>query len=411
MKTRVIEYVFVCDTFYKDNLALYDYFSTEIEMRLGMSVKCIDEISNPEPYEILFGAKSRDAYKAIADTLAVGEYAIEVQHTEDSTKIILAYNGVDAALSVIDAFFTNYITDTEIVVPSDAKVRGSTKYITIDTPLRDPFLLLDNGVYYLYGTGWICYSNTSGSLRGEWNNVGRVVDVPADAVDNYWAPEVYRYNGGYYMFTTYLSATTGHRGCSVFRADSPAGPFVEISDGPVTPSDWDCIDGTLYIDPNGQPWMVFCHEWTGTDDGVGRMSVAKMSDDLTSLITEPIDLFRADDPAWTDQIVTDGCFLYTCENGQLLMLWSNFEEGGYCVSIANSADGRVDGEWIQAEAPFFNKSIYGMYDGGHAMIFTDTDGQLYLVLHAPNAATKYRKELPVLIPIREENGTLVLEDK
>ena len=45
-----------------------------------------------------------------------------------------------------------------------------------------------------------------------------------------------------------------------------------------------------------------------------------------------------------------------------------------------------------------------------AMIFTDTDGQRYLLMHSPNAPVNGRFETPVFIPIREENGTLVLVD-
>lgn len=31
--------------------------------------------------------------------------------------------------------------------------------------LRDPCVLVADGVYYAYGTGWVCYKNTSGAAR------------------------------------------------------------------------------------------------------------------------------------------------------------------------------------------------------------------------------------------------------
>ena len=44
--------------------------------------------------------------------------------------------------------------------------------------LRDPFLVVEDDAYYIYGTGvtnadwgntmWDCYKNTSGRLDGEW---------------------------------------------------------------------------------------------------------------------------------------------------------------------------------------------------------------------------------------------------
>ena len=51
--------------------------------------------------------------------------------------------------------------------------------------LRDPFMLVDDGIYYLYGTGvlnkdwgtttWDCYVNNSGNLLGEWKKTEKLV--------------------------------------------------------------------------------------------------------------------------------------------------------------------------------------------------------------------------------------------
>ena len=195
--------------------------------------------------------------------------------------------------------------------------------------LRDPYIVVKDGVYYAHGTDWHCYKNATGDLSADWEDLGVVVQAPAD--DNgrqHWAPEVHFYQGAYYMITTYCSTKTGHRGCMVLKANHPAGPFVCISGGHVTPKTWDCIDGTLYIDKEGTPWMVFVHEWTCQPDHVGTFATAKMSPDLTVLVSEPMELFRADEPAWAVRGVTDGCFMYTTKQGELLMLWSNFTTDG-----------------------------------------------------------------------------------
>lgn len=287
--------------------------------------------------------------------------------------------------------------------------RGKEDGPFITTPikqLRDPFVVPENGVYYMYGTEWVCYKNTSGSLKGPWKKLGVVVSVPKDAVDNHWAPEVHKYNGAYYMFTTYLSNKTKKRGCAIFRSDKPEGPFVMISDGHITPKEWHSIDGTFFVDEEGQPWMVFVHEWIGNEDKIGEMVAAKMSPDLTKLISEPIKLFRADEPKWAVRGINDGPFMYRCKNGDLLMLWSNFDTDGYCVGIAKSDNGRLDGKWIHEEKQFYSGSM-GEYEGGHGMVFTGFDGKMYFSFHSPNQKTNGRKETPVFLAIREENGTLV----
>ena len=274
--------------------------------------------------------------------------------------------------------------------------------------LRDPFIVNHGGVYYAYGTGWHCYKNASGALAGPWENLGQVVQNPPDDDGQHWAPEVHFYRNAYYMITTYRSSENGHRGCAVLKADHPWGPFTYVSDGHITPKEWDCIDGTLYIDPDGQPWMVFVHEWTCQPDHVGTFAAAMLSPDLTHIISNPIELFRADAPKWATAGVTDGCFMYTTAQGTLLMLWSNFAADGYCVAIARSDNGKLDGNWSHDEERLFSKTVSGEYDGGHGMLFTDSNGQMYLSLHSPQTLEgATRLESPVFVPVREENNTLV----
>lgn len=286
--------------------------------------------------------------------------------------------------------------------------------------LRDPFILLDNGIYYAYSTGvtdgnwqdtaWTCYKNDSGSLDGEWKKLeGELCVQPAHAKTNRWAPEVHKHNDAYYMFTTYSSSLTGHRGCTILRSSSHEGPFIEITDGHITSPDIDAIDGTLYFDGEGQPWMIYVHEWTCTEDKIGRMAAANLSDDFTHFISEPIELFRADAPIWATRGVTDGPFMHKTEAGGLLMIWSNFASDGYCVGIAHSDNGRIDGRWIHEEHRLFSIETTGEYDGGHGMLFTDTDGRMYLCVHSPNLPNADRGERTVFIPVHEKKGTLVTE--
>lgn len=284
--------------------------------------------------------------------------------------------------------------------------------------LRDPFVLVTDDAYYLYGTGipgdggwadtvWACYKSTEG-LFGDWKMTETLVyERPKDAEKQLWAPEVHKYKGDYYLFGSYFSAKTKHRGCTILKSSSPEGPFVEISDGHVTPSDWDAIDGTLYVDEDGCPWLVFVHEWTSTEDKVGRMAVARLSDDLTRLTSEPKDVFKANDPTWTNNGCTDGPFMYKTREGKLLMLWSNFLDKDYCVGIAESKSGKPDGEWIHWEELLFSKEITGNDDGGHGMIFVSKEGEKYLSVHSPNRPTDTGKEEVIFVPVHEENGKLV----
>lgn len=94
-------------------------------------------------------------------------------------------------------------TDTEpqieTVTPSEAVVVA-----TINN-LRDPCVLKANNRYFVFGTGWQGYFSATKDLSQHWIPLDNVVDVPTDSDGDHWAPEVYEYEGQYYMFTTYKS--------------------------------------------------------------------------------------------------------------------------------------------------------------------------------------------------------------
>lgn len=69
---------------------------------------------------------------------------------------------------------------------------------------------------------------------------------------DFWAPDVYEYEGRYYLFATFSNAGV-KRGTSILVSDSPKGPFTPLVNKAITPSGWMCLDGSLYIDKEGNP--------------------------------------------------------------------------------------------------------------------------------------------------------------
>lgn len=283
-----------------------------------------------------------------------------------------------------------------------------------DIHIRDPFVLPIRAEkrYVLYGTtgaeawtnaasGIDCYTGTD---LQHWEGPFPAFRPPTDfwADRNFWAPEVHAYRGRYYMFASF-KAEGVCRGTQILAADSPNGPFAPISDGPVTPRDWECLDGTLFVDANDQPWIVFCHEWVQVGDG--EICALRLSDDLAFGIEPPRLLFHASEAPWAQEInskgrkgyVTDGPSLHRLANGTLIMLWSSFSTGGYTVGIAQSTTGDILGPWQQHPEPLYAG------DGGHCMVFRTFDDQLCLAFHRPNPSPDER---PVFVPLRETESTL-----
>jgi len=292
-----------------------------------------------------------------------------------------------------------------------------------DIPAHDPFVLTDTQqqLYYLYtggspkwnGTdryGVLLYRSTD---LTEWEGPYEVFAIPdgvwAHPQHGAWAPEVHEYEGRYYLFVTLhnnerpLAGEPVHgyskhwRGTVMAVSDSPEGPFELIHrDRPVLPETMMTLDGTLYRDPSGAPWMVYCHEWIQTIDGT--IEAVRLTEDLSAVVGEPIHLFSASTAPWIREAdasssstieaaavqqereipvyVSDGCQLYRTSGDELIMLWSSYEGDSYVQTMARSQTGELAGPWEQLE-PLIRE------DSGHGMLFRTLEGSWMLILHRP----------------------------
>lgn len=277
-----------------------------------------------------------------------------------------------------------------------------------DINIRDPFILPYEGKYYLYGTrGSTAWTSATGldvyvsDDMKNWSDPHECFTVPENfwANKEVWAPEVHIYNNIFYMFVS-LHSEKRFRGTQILKSESPMGPFLPFTDDAITPKEWMALDGTFYTDKNGDPYIVFCHEWVQIKDG--EICAMKLTKDLSAPAGDPFVLFKASEPYWADKtretFITDGPYMYRTECGNLLMIWSTFTQSGYVQAVAHSDNGDIDGNWIH-DAPLFDK------DGGHGMIFEDYNSEKHLILHSPN---ENPLERPIMFTVKEENGKLIL---
>ena len=363
----------------------------------------------------------------LCDGIGGMEFRIRVISDEKGESLVLGYANYFSYGNAVDYLVSNFMKNGELRVPKDLDysatvppVYGEGDYTLIESgirQLRDPFVLVEDGVSYMYGTGWIMYKNTTGDLSGPWDGPYPVVEYPADFKTDYWAPEVYKYNGRYWMFTSYVPAGSDLDGVAIFSSDSPEGPFRFWSEGLITPRDKDCIDASFYVDKSGDPWLVFCLEYTSPEaDDNGSICAARLSGDLKELITEPVTLFSVLGSPWSNparQGLCEGPYLWRLEDGGLIAIWSGLDGCGYAVGVARSDNGEITGNWTHEESPIYSLTLTGIYDGGHGMIFRAADGELYLTVHAPNVwdasmiGPDGRGAMPIFIRLSEEGGSVV----
>lgn len=273
--------------------------------------------------------------------------------------------------------------------------------------IRDPFILADKKTetYYMYGTTDLekdSYASrpvfsvyTSKDLE-EFQGPFVVFDGKNTgfwATCDYWAAEVWEYQGKYYLFGSF-KAENRCRATQILESESPLGPFQPISVKAQTPDSWECLDGTLWVE-NGTPYMVFCHEWLQCE--VGEICAVELSKDLKNAVGKPIVLFKASDNVYTDTFVggkfkncrlTDGPFLFK-ENNRVCMIWSSHSNGKYSILKAEAES--LLGKWSHYKSMF-------PFEGGHAMLFQDFQGKKYISFHSPNLPSDERA---VFVPYKE----------
>lgn len=289
---------------------------------------------------------------------------------------------------------------------------------TNEINIRDPFVLLYEGKYYLYGTrsetcwgeadGFDCYVSAD---RENWDGPFEIFHRPDDfwADRAYWAPECVFHDNAFFLITT-LGASDRKKGIYALRSKSPLGPFTPWGEE-LTPPDWACIDGTVYYE-GIKPYLIFSHSFE--DDPRGDMCVVELKPDLSGAASEVVTLFSAASAPWArpvpfakaefgmegDVYFTDGPCVKKLPDGRLVMTWSSWSEHAYAVGVAESESGSVFGPWRQLETPLYPAN------GGHGMLFEERDGSLWFTLHTPNE--KYA-ERPVFFPV-ETDGELKLKE-
>ena len=280
---------------------------------------------------------------------------------------------------------------------------------TSDLVIRDPFIIVDheNACYYLIRSTWVdgrgaLFAYKSLNLK-KWKEEGYVFRADPDylGTKDYWAPDYYNYKGNWYCFIT-VGGEDIIRGTTILKGGShpldtykPILPNDQLN---ITPIEMMALDGSLYVDEQGVPYMLFCREWLQVQDG--EIWAMKLEDDLSGAADEPFLLFSASQAPWVvsgDGInyVTDAPLIWKDKaTGNLIMTWSSVSTGGYAIGQAISKSGKLEGPWEHDPVPIFSN------DGGHAMVFEDLEGNLKMAYHAPNS----NSERVQIMDVKVTNG-------
>jgi hypothetical protein len=289
--------------------------------------------------------------------------------------------------------------------------------------LSDPCILADHktSMYYMTGTGGMLWKSKDLKL---WDGPYKMAMTDSNSwmgpKPMIWAAELHPYKNKYYYFATFTNRAIKidtvkeniieRRACHVLVSDKPHGPYMPMKDAVYLPADKPTLDGTFWIDTNGKPYMVYCHEWLQNLNGT--IEKIELKSDLSGTLGKAKVLFRASDAPWSREKddsgndrpnkVTDGPWLFQTKTGRLGMIWTSWIYDIYTQGVAYSTSGTLNGPWIQEKDPITPPNY------GHGMLFETLDGKLLMSIHSHKSINGRTHRVPHLFEVDVSGDKLVV---
>ena len=278
------------------------------------------------------------------------------------------------------------------------------KTVRLPFTAADPFILrASDGRYYLYctsedGSGFPVRSSED---LIHWTEHGLALRAKDGrwANDTFWAPECYELDGKYVLLYSGnwkenpTGALENYRiGAAV--ADTPLGPFTEVSDRPIFDPGYPIIDANLY-QKDGRYYLYYsrcCYEHSV--DGLEESWIygVELKPDFSGVIGEPVLLLRPEQPwegrsaAATGRRWNEGSFLMKAGDRYLMTYSGNFF-GGPDYAVGCAVGQSPLGPFVKAEEnPILER--YGDVTGtGHSCMLRSPEGELLICYHGRTEKT------------------------
>lgn len=233
----------------------------------------------------------------------------------------------------LDAQATNPIVQTIFSTDPAPMVYGDTLYVYTGSDK-------DNSDFY-YMPDWHCYSTTD---MQNWTDHGTLLswsDFSWGKEDSAWAAQCIERNGKFYFYVTLENKSGGGRAIGVAVADSPTGPFKDAIGKPLCGPNWDYIDPTVWIDDDGQAYLMF---------GNPTCYYVKLKEDMITLDGEikafdmTVDAFGPTTREGAKTSYGEGPWVY--KRGDLYyLLYASFYGTDGSESISYSTGPSITGPW------------------------------------------------------------------
>jgi len=253
--------------------------------------------------------------------------------------------------------------------------------------LPDPHVLKVGDIYYAYGTsdpdrGYRTYSSKD---LVQWTDRGMVYEKNDQTWGrlHHWAPCVVQADGRFYLFYSVVGPLAdtggreGHRIC-VAVADSPLGPFQQAR-APLFGVGQSTIDAHVLIDHDGRAYLYYVLDVS--DNEVSEVFVVRLSDDLLSIVGEPVYCIGPDRD-WEGSAWNEGPFVFRHGDTYLMLYSANgFFDPRYAVGYAVAASPM--GPWVKSPRNPILQANERVRGPGHCSVVPSPDGsEFFIVYHA-----------------------------
>jgi beta-xylosidase len=315
----------------------------------------------------------------------------------------------------------------------------------------DPFILHDgNGKYYMYGTGGGAkngFSVYSSDNLKDWKSEGQVYhhdNKNGWGIHSFWAPEVYKRNGKYYLF---YSAQWKHNPTKekenfkigVAVADQPTGPFIDLKDRPIFDPGYPIIDANVWFE-NGKTYLYYsrcCYkhpvesevaDWAKKKDWYTEIEESwvygvEMKNDFSGVIGEPVLLLRPPvkmgnlKDEWESRSVTsnevnrrwtEGSFIFKNKNTYYMMYSANnFDGKNYAIGYAKAKSPL--GPFTKAvNNPVLQKNDQVSGTGHNSITYSADGKEMLCVYHGRTEATGHQRLVFIDKMEVQKDGKLVV---
>ncbi len=307
-----------------------------------------------------------------------------------------------------------------IELENNSSPTGYTYQNKITGSAADPFILEHGGAYYLYSTGGSKFTVRKSFDLVNWETQEEPILRLSDttwATQKGWAPEMYEYNGKFYLIFSAANAE-GIHSIEIAVCDTPYGKFRPLYDQPFFSPGYSVIDGSLFFDDDGRIYMYYSKDNSTNYVNGKRTSQTwgvELYPDFSGIIGDPVLISTP----YQDWELKSGSVLWNegpvvfKENGVYYLLYSAnyYVSEHYSVGYATS-DSPLKMFEKNDKACILKGNGTTVTGPGHCNILRSPDGsEIYVVYHVhtvpPN--TDKGRSLAIDRLIINDDGTLSID--